>query len=234
MSSRPRELFERQAHWDAAYVTRGADGVSWFQRDPRISLELFESLGVTTSAAVIDVGGGASVLVDQLVGRGYEDLTVLDVSRAALQVAQRRLPVDAPVTWIHHDLLTWEPERNYDVWHDRAVFHFLVDPVEQDRYMRLLRSVLSAEGAVVLAAFAADGPDHCSGLPVVRFSAADLAAALGETFTVVEDRREIHTTPAGAHQPFTWLAARGRSRTSVDNRRDRTIATGGQGRAVGR
>lgn len=166
MSSRPRELFERQAHWDAAYVTRGADGVSWFQRDPRISLELFESLGVTTSAAVIDVGGGASVLVDQLVGRGYEDLTVLDVSRAALQVAQRRLPVDAPVTWIHHDLLTWEPERNYDVWHDRAVFHFLVDPVEQDRYMRLLRSVLSAEGAVVLAAFAADGPDHCSGRPI--------------------------------------------------------------------
>jgi 2-polyprenyl-3-methyl-5-hydroxy-6-metoxy-1,4-benzoquinol methylase len=211
VTSRSDRVVARREHWDAAYVDRGAEGVSWFQKEPRFSLELFDALGITSSTAVIDIGGGASRLVDRLVQRGYEDLTVLDLSDAALEAAQRRLPAGAAVRWIHQDLLTWKPDRRWDVWHDRAVFHFLVDPDDQDRYLRLLRSVISPDGAVVIATFASDGPDYCSGLPVARYSADRLAALLGETFAVVEERREIHTTPAGVRQPFTWIAARSMS-----------------------
>jgi len=208
MTSRSPDFDKRQDHWDAAYMVRGIESVSWFQEEPRISLELFDVLGIKTHAAVIDIGGGASPLVDRLLRRGYKDLTVLDVSRAALEAARLKLPADAPVTWIHQDLLAWQPDRQYDVWHDRAVFHFLVDPGDQALYRKLLQSALTPDGVVVLATFAPDGPEYCSGLPVGRYSASSLAAVLGQTFTIVEERREIHTTPAGVRQPFTWIAAR--------------------------
>jgi 2-polyprenyl-3-methyl-5-hydroxy-6-metoxy-1,4-benzoquinol methylase len=172
-------------------------------------MELIEMLGVSTDDAVIDVGGGASLLVDSLIGRGWSDVTVLDISHTALEAARERLGSDAPVTWLDQDLLTWSPERHYGLWHDRAVFHFLVDAAERETYLRVLRAAVAPGGSVILATFASDGPEYCSGLPVVRYSAEDLATILaGTDFEVVESRCEEHTTPGGAVQPFTWVAGR--------------------------
>lgn len=199
---------ERSRHWDDAYAERGAGAVSWYQAEPRLSLELIDALGVGRDAAVLDVGGGASLLVDELVERGFIDLAVLDLSKVALTKAQRRLGGSARVKWLHEDVLNWHPERRYDLWHDRAVFHFLVSELERDAYLQTLRSTLTRDGSVVLGTFAVDGPEICSGLPVDRYSAADLVQLLGPTFQMLEARREEHTTPGGTIQPFTWVAGR--------------------------
>ena len=190
------------------YEGNRGDSVSWYQAEPVISLELVDLLGISTEAGVIDVGGGASVLVDALLHRGYADLTVLDISEAALQASQERGGGDAPaVEWIAHDLLTWEPTRRYDLWHDRAVFHFLSGD-EVGVYRDLLRRALAAPGYVVMATFAPDGPEWCSGLPVTRYGADQLMEVLGAEFMLIDQRREVHTTPTGSIQPFTWIAAR--------------------------
>jgi SAM-dependent methyltransferase len=194
--------------WDATYRERGIDGVSWFQATPVRSLQLIDLLGISPDGAVIDVGGGASTLVDRLVKRGFVDISILDISQAALEAAQRRVGTDAPVCWLRDDLLAWRPERRFDLWHDRAVFHFLVEPRDRDRYLTTLRSALTPGGAIIIATFAPDGPDHCSGLPVARYSGDDLAKRLGSSFHVIDSGREEHTTPTGGRQPFTWVAAR--------------------------
>jgi SAM-dependent methyltransferase len=193
-------------HWDAAYQGRG-DDVSWFQVEPQPSLDLIGELAAGPDTAIIDVGGGASMLVDRLAERGFIDLTVLDISQAALETGRRRLP-GVPVTWLRADLLTWLPQRRYGVWHDRAVLHFLTDPADRAVYLATLRAALEPGGAVVLGVFAPDGPASCSGLPVARYSPQELAGLLGPAFTLVHTRGEEHTTPAGGHQPFTWLTAR--------------------------
>jgi SAM-dependent methyltransferase len=197
----------RADHWEAAYETRGATEVSWFQTVPVVSLELIETLGVSQDAAVIDIGGGASSLVDHLVEQGFSDLSVLDISGTALGVARQRLGAGAPVSWLHQDLLSWRPSGRFDLWHDRAVFHFLVGE-DRDAYLEVLRCGIAPGGALIMATFAEDGPEYCSGLPVARYSTIELGSVLGEGFAVVETRREVHTTPAGATQPFTWVAAR--------------------------
>lgn len=197
----------RSRHWDSVYRERGPAGVSWFQPEPGPSLDLLEALRAGPGDSLVDVGGGASLLVDRLAERGWQDLTVLDVSAAALAAARDRHP-DTAVTYLHRDLLQWTPDRRFDVWHDRAVLHFLTEPADQDRYRRILEQALGPGGAVVLGGFAPDGPDRCSGLPVVRRSAEELAAFLGAGFAVVAARREEHVTPWGAVQPFTWVAAR--------------------------
>jgi hypothetical protein len=171
-------------------------------------LELIETLGVGREAAVIDVGGGASKLVDHLIERGFSDLSVLDVSPAALAEGRRRLAARAPVVWLCEDLLVWRPERRFELWHDRAVFHFLVSPDERDTYLRALHSAVGANGFVVLGTFAPDGPPSCSGLPVARYSVAELTDLLGPRFELLGTRREEHTTPKGVIQPFTWVAGR--------------------------
>ena len=204
----PIDTSGRASLWNGAYETRGIEGVSWFQPEPTLSLELIDALGVAKHEAVIDVGGGASRLVDHLVGDDWQDVTVLDVSAAALDAARGRLLSGAPVTWLCQDLLTWTPTRGYGLWHDRAVLHFLVDPAEQVVYLRALRTALVPGGAVILATFAAGGPQSCSGLPVARYSTDDLATLLGDGFDVVESRQEDHVTPSGVCQPFTWIAAR--------------------------
>ena len=208
MGETPRPGTERAQHWDAAYENRGATGVSWFQPAATVSVELIERLGTPTDASVIDVGGGASLLVDVLLRRGFGDLTVIDVSKAALDAVRERLGPTNPVALLHEDLLEWKPERRFDLWHDRAVFHFLVDGLDRERYRRTLRSALRPGGAVVIATFAPDGPEYCSGLPVARYSSGDLANFLGPEFEVIEQSREDHVTPGGVTQPFTWLAAR--------------------------
>lgn len=170
--------------------------------------------GTDTDAAVIDVGGGASVLVDELLGAGFGDVTVLDVSESALGTARRRLGAAAhAVRWLATDLLAWSPSRRYSLWHDRAVFHFLVAEDQRVRYLEVLSEALAPGGHVVIATFAADGPLTCSGLPVRRYSPVELATELGAGFETVTTRREDHLTPAGAIQPFTWVLARRRHDT---------------------
>ena len=201
-------MSEPASSWDATYSGAAEDQLSWYQAAPTASLELLDALHVLPTHSVLDVGGGTSRLVDELLDRGFEDVAVLDVSALALDRARRRLgPQAAAVTWIHTDLLTWTPPRTYDVWHDRAVFHFLTAPADQQRYRQCLRSALAAGGHGVVGAFAADGPTHCSGLPVVRYTDQDLIDALGEEgLAVLGTRRELHKTPSGATQPFTWVA----------------------------
>jgi len=175
-----------------------------------VSLDLVDELTLTVDAAIIDVGGGASTIVDRLLARGHEDVTVLDVSARALAAARRRIGATAAVSWVHADLLTWRPERRYDLWHDRAAFHVVVDPADRVRYRAPLLGALASDGAVVLATFAADGPEFCSGLPVARYST-EIADTIGVEFDLVATRREEHHTP---QQSFTWIAARRHDRRS--------------------
>ena len=203
----PRSL-ERVRHWDDVYESRGETAVSWFQPTPAVSLELIEILDVPRSAAVVDIGAGASSLVDRLVDRGFSDISVLDVSHAALEATRQRLVGETPITFLEEDVLTWHPQRRFDLWHDRAAFHFLVEGDDRERYMATLRSAIQPGGVVIISTFAPDGPEFCSGLPVARYSADSLESVLGSPFVVVETRREEHSTPGGAVQPFTWVAAR--------------------------
>jgi hypothetical protein len=196
------------SRWDATYQTRGIGGVSWFQTEPAVSLELISATGISEDAAIIDVGGGASVLVDHLVSQGFNDVSVLDVSGVALAAAEARLGSKASVTWLRQDLLAFKPSRRYSLWHDRAVFHFLVGESDRDAYREVLLSALAPGGYAVIGTFAEDGPEQCSGLPVARYSANSLSERLGDRFLVTETRREAHRTPSGITQQFTWVAAR--------------------------
>jgi rhodanese-related sulfurtransferase/SAM-dependent methyltransferase len=199
-------------HWDDVFRTRDSSEVSWFQAEPTTSLELISAAGIEPTAAVVDVGGGASVLVDRLVARGHRAVTVLDVSGEALERARVRLGDDAAkVRWITHDVLTWRPPRRYGLWHDRALFHFLVGAPERAAYRAVLHAALGPGGHVVVGTFAADGPEMCSGLPTARYSPAELAAAFGPELDVVVERREEHHTPTGTVQPITWLLLRKRT-----------------------
>jgi len=198
----------RAEHWDAAYRTRGVTGVSWYQPTAATSIDLIERLGVSKSAAIIDIGGGASVLADALLARGFCDVSVLDVSKVALEEVRRRLGANTSLSLLQADILAWKPGRRYDLWHDRAVFHFLVEKGDRERYIQSLWSALHDHGLVIVATFAPDGPEYCSGLPVTRHAAADLDEILGPEFAVVEAFRDIHVTPSGISQPFTWMAAR--------------------------
>lgn len=194
-------------HWSDVYQHRASDEVSWFQREPAMSLELLRALGVGADDAVIDVGGGASTLVDALLARGFRDVTVLDVAPEALLVSRARLGADVPVTWLAADLLTWEPPRQYGVWHDRALLHFQTSDADRARYCAALLAATHPGSAILIGTFADDGPEFCSGLPVVRYPAEELLATL-PSMTDVVVRREEHRTPAGIVQPFTWIAGR--------------------------
>jgi len=194
--------------WDAVYESRGITGVSWFQPSAVTSIGFIKRLAIPNTAAVIDVGGGASVLADALVERGFRDVSVLDVSDAALEQVRQRLPTSASVSLLPRDLLSWKPDRPYDLWHVRAMFHFLVESSERDTYLRTLRLALRPGGVAIIATFAPDGPESCSAMPVARYSSQDLAETFGADFVVIEHRREQHITPAGVMQPFTWVAAR--------------------------
>lgn len=209
MSEGPVTAQERRAHWDDRYRRIGPTAVSWYQDRPAVALDLLAEAGVPSSAAIVDVGGGAGRLVDALTGSGWTDVTVLDVSGAALQLARDRVGEQAAVTWQETDVLCWQPRRRYDVWHDRAVFHFLVSAEQRAAYRAALGRALQPGALVIVGTFAADGPTECSGLPVVRYDAAGLAAALGGSLRPVATRREEHVTPSGGVQPFTWVALRG-------------------------
>lgn len=189
--------------WDAAYA-KGAEAVSWFEPAPRMSLEIISVLGVPRDAPIVDVGGGASPLAAELVRLGYSDVTVLDLSAVALDASRRR--VGSGVTRLCADVLSWQPARPFGLWHDRALLHFFTSEVEQQAYLETLRMAVRPGGFVIVATFAPDGPERCSGLPVRRYSASDLCSLLGASFTPRLERKEIHVTPRGARQPFTWVA----------------------------
>lgn len=194
-------------HWNSAYADRG-DAVSWHQQEATTSQALIAAVA-TPDASVLDIGGGASPLVDGLLARGHRDITVLDLSQVALDFARDRLGAHgASVTWRAGDLLAWAPDRTYDVWHDRAVLHFLVDDADRARYAELAARAVAPGGHAIIGTFAPDGPEQCSGLPVRRHSADDLAALLAGAFEPVRSEREEHRTPSGKAQPFSWLVAR--------------------------
>jgi SAM-dependent methyltransferase len=199
----------RRSHWENVYTSKGENEVSWFQEAPAPSLELIELAGATRNSAIIDIGGGAARLVDSLVAQGFEDVTVLDVSAAALASARSRLGDKADrVTWIATDVTAWEPSRTYDVWHDRAAFHFLTEAKDQAGYIARLRRALRPGGHAIIGTFALDGPERCSGLVVSRYDASRLAATLGPGFELVDTRRHEHTTPWGATQKFQFSTFR--------------------------
>ena len=198
------------AHWQRLYETRSADQVSWYEPVPERSLELIRATGIPLEAPILDVGGGASLLVDHLLASGYTDISVLDLSPAALAQARGRLgPAAGQVTWIAADITSFVPERRYALWHDRAVFHFILRPDEQRRYLAALRKGLAPHGHVVLATFGPGGPERCSGLPVQRYSVAALEVLLGPGFQLRSSRIEQHRTPGGETQEFlyTWWQA---------------------------
>jgi SAM-dependent methyltransferase len=195
----------RRAHWENVYETKGEREVSWFQESPAPSLDLIALTGATTSSAIVDIGGGASRLVDALLAMGHQDVTVLDLSTAALAAARERLGRDADqVKWIVADVTAWRPETRYDVWHDRAAFHFLNAPEEQAAYIERLRQGLKVGGYAIIGTFALDGPEKCSGLPVTRHSADTIGALLGSKFALRDTRRHQHKTPWESVQNFQF------------------------------
>lgn len=195
----------RQSHWQNVYAKKGESEVSWFQENPAPSLELIEQVGATPASAIIDIGGGASRLVDNLVGRGFEDVTVLDLSEAALEAAKVRLGNrTGQVNWIVADATIWEPQKAYDIWHDRAAFHFLTEDRDRAAYVARLERALKVGGYAIIATFALDGPERCSGLPVVRYDPASLGQTLGHVFELVDARRHAHATPWGSDQSFQF------------------------------
>ena len=201
---------QSKAHWENVYSTKAADAVSWFQPHADLSLGLIKATGVGTNAAIIDVGGGASTLAEDLAAEGYCDLTVLDLSAAALAAARARMGRLADnVRWIEADITQAElPVARFDIWHDRAVFHFLTDPADRAAYVQtVLRSVKSG-GHVIVATFAEDGPLQCSGLPVMRYRPGELHDQFGDAFTLLQHRREEHRTPFGTVQQFVYCYCR--------------------------
>ncbi len=200
-------MSDRRAHWDAAYRDKAPTTRSWFSPRPATSLELIDAAGVLPSARVVDVGGGTSRLVDALLARGFEHLTVLDISATALAEARERVG-DPRVVFVEADIARAFGGGPYDLWHDRAVFHFLTEPADRAGYVRNLRAALVPGGHAVIATFALDGPTMCSGLPVVRYDPSSLARELGEGFALVEARSEAHVTPAEKTQQFVYCLFR--------------------------
>jgi SAM-dependent methyltransferase len=211
------------SHWDDTYAA-GETTRSWFQEYPGVSLTMFDAAAITPDATVIDVGGGASPLAGALLERGFRDVTVLDVSAAGMAYARERLGARAEqVRWLVADVRVWEPQRRYRVWHDRAVFHFLVSAEDRRQYVRALDTATEPGSVAVFGLFAPDGPQQCSGLPVARYSAPGLTGELGPEWALIAQDREEHHTPAGAIQPFTWAALRKQPRLGFYRSADRIV-----------
>lgn len=199
-----------KSHWEEVYQTRSTDAVGWFQAEARTSRELILESAPDRETAIVDIGGGASVLVDELLAEGYRNLTVLDLSAAALEKARERVgPRSSQVVWQAADVLEHSfAAAAFDVWHDRAVFHFLTDVEQQRLYVRQMRHALRPGGTVVMGTFALDGPEQCSGLPVQRHSPDTLQETFGADFLLMKSLREVHVTPGGTEQPFNWCVFR--------------------------
>ncbi len=193
-------------HWNHVYQSKGAADVSWYQTQPAVSLRLIQASGVGKSAGLLDVGGGASVLVDCLIAAGFGNVAVLDLSGVALGYARQRLgPHASDVTWFEADVTEFIPPRRFGLWHDRAVFHFLTDEADRRKYVQTLARTLAPGGHIIIATFAREGPPQCSGLDVARYDAASLCAELGPGLRLVEQVDETHVTPWNTEQKFSYF-----------------------------
>ena len=200
---------DRQSHWQQVYLSKSEQQVSWSQPDPQPSLGLIEKFSGGTAASIVDIGGGASRLVDALVQGGFGEITVLDLSEAALQAAKERLgSAGASIRWVAADVTSWQPPHPFDIWHDRAAFHFLVEEKDRKAYIERLSSGVKAGGHAIIATFAPDGPEKCSGLPVQRYDAESLGKAIGSGFELVEHQAHRHVTPWGAPPSFQFSVLR--------------------------
>ena len=201
---------KEKEHWENVYTTKKSDEVSWFQEHSHRSLKLIQDANLSKTSAIIDVGGGASTLVDDLLDRGYRNLTVLDLSRAALATAKSRLGERAiQVQWMEANILDADLKaQTYDVWHDRAVFHFLTTAEERNAYVDKVFNAVKPGGLVIVATFAEDGPTKCSGLPVMRYNAHELHAEFGAAFQLLGQEKESHLTPGGNEQKFVYCLCR--------------------------
>lgn len=200
---------DRKQHWEAVYQEKDPLRVSWYQKEPAVSLQLIQNSGIGHDDGVIDVGGGASVLVDYLLKAGYRDVSVLDISAHALAHAKQRLGEQAAaVNWFEADVTAFQAGRSFALWHDRAVFHFLTQAADRAAYREVLAASIPVGGQVIIATFALDGPEQCSGLDVQRYSPESLSEELGEAFALQETLSECHHTPAEKEQQFTYCRFR--------------------------
>jgi SAM-dependent methyltransferase len=196
---------ETDEHWEGLYQRRDPTGVSWYEATPSRSLEYILQALPDRDSPLVDAGGGASNLAEHLLGAGYADVTVVDVSATALEAARRRIgAAAASVDWIVADVLTWQPSRRYGLWHDRALFHFLLDESSRARYRHVLKQALEPSGHLVLATFGPEGPSRCSGLEVQRYRAEDLSRTLGPEYRLLRSDYEQHVTPGGIPQQFLY------------------------------
>ena len=202
---KPTSEFDRKAHWETVYANKNSTEVSWYQQHPQYSLDLIRETCVDHSAHIIDIGGGASLLIDYMLEDGYQNLSVLDISHSAIEQAKLRLADLADkVTWIEHDITGFLSDETYDVWHDRAVFHFLTDTLDRSSYVHTMSRALKPGAHAIIATFALNGPEKCSGLDVQRYSPDTMIAVLGDSFEFVETINEEHVTPGGTKQNFLY------------------------------
>lgn len=209
----PANLAEAE-HWGRVYRTTAEDAVSWYEPEPRASLEALALADIPPTAALVDVGAGSSRLVEHLLDQGANDLTVVDIAASAFETSRARLgPRETQVDWVVADVTGWRPARRFDVWHDRALFHFLTEPEQRDGYRAALRRATTPGSWLIVATFAADGPERCSGLPVRRYDGPGLVAEFAEEFVPHDVWRDAHRSPGGVDQPFTWAVMRRRQLT---------------------
>jgi len=199
-------MTDRKEHWENVYRDKSPLEVSWFQGNPVLSLRLISETRIALDAPVIDIGGGASLLVDRLCENGYTDIGILDVSASALAHTKDRLADKAcGVQWYEADVTGFKPPKQFALWHDRAVFHFLTSEADRNSYVSVLKKTLEPGGHLIIMTFAIDGPLKCSGLDIVQYDADKMKAALGSGFELVETGHETHSTPAGSQQKFAYF-----------------------------
>lgn len=196
----------RKKHWEQVYTDKVPLEVSWFQNEPSLSLQLINDSGINKDAAIIDIGGGASRLVDHLLDQGYRNLAVLDLSSSAIQHAQARLgDQQSQVEWFVEDITEFKPSRKFECWHDRAVFHFLTDSADREKYKQCLQQGLLTGGHIIIATFAIGGPEKCSGLDIVQYDANKISSELGDAYELLDVHYELHITPAEKEQKFNYF-----------------------------
>ena len=199
-------MLDKKAHWQKIYHDKSPLDVSWYQKQPELSLQLIHRSLERKDRAIIDVGGGASQLVDCLCNEGYSNLSVLDISAHALDFAKQRLgDLAVKVEWFACDITEFDPPQRYALWHDRAVFHFLTEEPDRNKYVNVLQRALQPGGYLVIAAFAVGGPERCSGLEIVQYDASRLMTVLGDEFNLLDEAHEIHVTPANKEQKFVYF-----------------------------
>ena len=207
-------MFNKKKHWGNVYQDKSPLEVSWYQKEPKLSLELIRFSNVASNDAIIDVGGGTSVLVDYLSKECFTSLTVLDISENAIAIAKKRLGGKAKsIEWIVSDIIKFDTSQKFSLWHDRALFHFLTNPSDRKKYVKALINAIRPEGHLIIATFAIGGPEKCSGLEIVQYDSEKMSAELGDNFVLVEERKEIHITPANKEQEFIFFLFRRVSNT---------------------